>query len=122
MLDAVRAKTRFCGSGVRFLPLMVTTVGASANTRRFKPDYVHEAHTHNAELQALATVQEGYLHGKSLVSRDDPRKIIVISSWQSPEDWEQWHHGDTRKDSCKKLRLALEEPESIEVFDVGHRK
>ena len=91
-------------------------------TRRFKAEYVHEAHVHNAELRALATVQEGYLHGKSLHSREDPRKVIVISSWDTAEDWERWHASDTRKAYYKKLRMALEEPEKIEIFDVGRRQ
>lgn len=88
-------------------------------TRRFKPEYVHEALSHNAQLRALATVQEGYLHGKSLVSREDPQKVVVISAWASVEDWENWHVSEIRKDTYKKLRLALEQPETIEVFDVG---
>ena len=88
-------------------------------TRRFKLDFVHEALAHNAQLRALATVQEGYLHGKSLVSREDPKKVIVISSWQSIEDWENWYNKDIRKDYYKKLRMALEEPETIEIFDIG---
>jgi heme oxygenase (mycobilin-producing) len=91
-------------------------------TRRFKPEYLHEAHTHNAELRALATVQEGYLHGKSLISREDPQKIIVISSWDSAADWERWHASDNRKDYYKKLRMALEESEKIEIFDVGRKQ
>jgi len=90
-------------------------------TRRFKQAYLHEALAHNAQLRALATVQDGYLHGKSLVSREDPQKVIVISAWASVEDWENWHRSDIRKDYYKKLRLALEEPEKIEVFDVGRR-
>ena len=90
-------------------------------TRRFKPDFLHEALSHNAQLRALATVQEGYLHGKSLVSRQDPQRVVVISSWQSIEDWENWYGTDIRRDYYKKLRMALEEPESVEVFDVGGR-
>jgi heme-degrading monooxygenase HmoA len=91
-------------------------------TRRFKAEYVHEAHTHNAELRALATVQDGYLHGKSLISREDPQKIIVISSWDSAADWKRWHASDIRKGYYKKLRMALEEPETIEIFDVGRKQ
>lgn len=90
-------------------------------TRRFKPDHVHEALAHNAKLRALATVQEGYLYGKSLVSREDPQKVIVLSSWENVDDWENWHSSDIRKEYYKKLRLTLEEPEAIEVFEVGRK-
>lgn len=90
-------------------------------TRRFKSEYVHEALAHNAQLRALATVQGGYLHGKSLVSRKEPKKVVVVSSWESVEDWENWYGTDIRKDYYKKLRMALEEPETIELFDVGRK-
>ena len=90
-------------------------------TRRFKPEFLHEALAHNTQLRALATVQEGYLHGKSLVSREDPQRVVVISSWQCIEDWEKWYGTDIRKDYYKKLRMALEKPEKVEVFDVGRR-
>ena len=90
-------------------------------TRHFKPDFVHEAHTHNAQLRALATVQEGYLYGKSLTSREDPSKMVVISSWERAEDWQRWHDSDLRREHYKKLRMALLQPESVEVFDVGKK-
>jgi len=90
-------------------------------TRRFKPDFLHEALSHNAQLRALATVQEGYLHGKSLVSREDPQKVVVVSAWECIEDWNHWYGKDIRKDYYKKLRMTLEEPERIEIFDVGRR-
>ena len=90
-------------------------------TRRFRPEYLHEALSHIAQLRALATVQEGYLSGKSLVSREDPHKVIVISSWASGADWERWHVSDIRRDYYKKLRLTLAEPEVVEVFDVGRK-
>jgi len=66
-------------------------------TRRFKPDFLHEALSHNAQLRALATVQEGYLHGKSLVSREDPQKVVVVSAWECIEDWNHWYGKDIRK-------------------------
>ena len=42
------------------------------------------------ELRANATNQAGYISGETLKSSDRPNTFLVISTWQTAEDWEKW--------------------------------
>ena len=41
-------------------------------------------------LRNLATNQPGYISGETLKRIDSPGKDLVISTWQSLEDWRKW--------------------------------
>jgi heme-degrading monooxygenase HmoA len=85
-------------------------------TRRFKDEFVHEAQYHNAEMRALATVQPGYVSGKTITNLYDPNEMLIISIWESKEEWDDWYKSDERKKYYKKLRLALEKGEEIAFY------
>ena len=42
------------------------------------------------ELRSRAMRQPGYISGETLVNIDNPREYLVLSSWQSVEDWNRW--------------------------------
>jgi heme-degrading monooxygenase HmoA len=42
------------------------------------------------KLRSLAMQQEGYIGGETLKRLDDPGESLVISRWQSIEDWTRW--------------------------------
>ena len=91
-------------------------------TRRFKDEFIHEAHYHNAEIRALATVQPGYISGETITNLDDPNEMIIISTWESKKAWDEWYKKDVRKDFYKKLRLSLETVEKIAFYRPGGTK
>jgi len=51
------------------------------------------------KLRSLATIQPGYISGETLNCIDPPGKneYLVISTWQSVEDWKKWFHSTDRK-------------------------
>ena len=59
-------------------------------TRRFRESRQNLAHKAVMELRSLATLQHGYMSGETLVSADDPNKIVVVSTWVSRKRWEEW--------------------------------
>ena len=87
-------------------------------TRQFKKGEIeiHQANELNLKLRALATVQTGFISGQSMISQDNPHKIIVLSRWASREDWDNWVATPTRKAFMEKLGKVLENPEQIEIF------
>ena len=87
-------------------------------TRQFKEGEIkiRQANELNLKLRALATVQPGFISGQSMISQDNPHRIIVLSRWASREDWENWIATPTRKTFIKKLENVLEYPEQIEVL------
>jgi len=91
-------------------------------TRRFKDEYAHEAHYHNTEIRALATVQPGYISGKTIINVEDSKEMIIISTWHSKEDWDNWYKSSVRQDYYKKLRLSLETGEKISFYRSAGKK
>ena len=49
------------------------------------------------ELRTKAMPSKGYISGETLRALDDPYNYIVITTWQSVEDWEKWRKNRERK-------------------------
>lgn len=90
-------------------------------TRRFKEDKIREAFKLLMELRSLATLQTGYVSGETLISADDPNKLVVVSTWISRNRWEEWQANVKRKDPMKKMQSLLQSPEDVEVFLAGEK-
>ena len=52
-------------------------------------------------LRALATYQPGYISGTTLSNLEHPEECLVVSRWESIEDWNRWRNS--------KQRMAVEE-------------
>ena len=49
------------------------------------------------ELRAHAMKQPGYISGETLKCIDRPGEYLVISTWQSLDDWNKWLASQERK-------------------------
>ena len=49
------------------------------------------------ELRAHAMKQPGYISGETLKCIDRPGEYLVISTWQSLDDWNRWLKSRERK-------------------------
>lgn len=72
-------------------------------------------------LRARAMDQPGYISGETLVGHDDPRKLVVVSTWESLEQWLRWKDDPSRAQAEVGLEGHLLEPASYEVFTPGAR-
>ena len=61
------------------------------------------------QLRALATAQPGYISGETLRNIDNPEECLVISTWQSLEDWEKWADSKQRAEIQDKIDALLGE-------------
>jgi heme-degrading monooxygenase HmoA len=61
----------------------------------------------------------GYISGETLISHDDPQKMLVISTWQSIEAWNSWKNSDARKTSEAMLEMYQEGLTEFEVYTLG---
>ncbi len=86
--------------------------------RRIQDDKTKEARTLLNSLRIAAMNQSGYISGETLFNQYDPKCIMVISIWQSADDWEKWKKSDERKDSEGQFDKLLQEPAEYEVFEV----
>ena len=88
-------------------------------TRHFKEDKLNEAHALLMQLRSLATVQPGYISGQTLISTQEPNKLVVVSTWAGPGAWKQWEVNEKRRGFTKNMEAYLQAPESTEVFLAG---
>ena len=48
------------------------------------------------QMRAAAHAQTGYTSGETLINYDDPQEYLVISTWKSLENWNQWLRNEKR--------------------------
>lgn len=58
-----------------------------------------------AELHALAWRSKGYISGEALVNQENTEERIVISSWQTVENWENFQE----LEECKQLHYKIDQ-------------
>ncbi len=59
------------------------------------------------QLRALATAQPGYISGETLRNVDRPEEYLVISTWQSVDNWKAWASSVERSKIQKKIDALL---------------
>ncbi|MBW2412654.1 MAG: antibiotic biosynthesis monooxygenase [Deltaproteobacteria bacterium] len=72
------------------------------------------------ELRILTTKQAGYISGETMNRADKPGQSLVISTWQSVEDWERWADSPQRKAIQGKIDELLGEKTEYEVYGHAH--
>jgi heme-degrading monooxygenase HmoA len=63
--------------------------------------------------------QKGYITGETLMSYQNPLCLLVISTWQSMENWLAWKENNDRKGNEAKLEQFLEVPTEYDEFIFG---
>jgi len=73
------------------------------------------------KLRSLAQKQPGYISGETLRSLDDPEDYMVISQWETVDDWKKWLQSKERRDLQGKVDSLIGERTFYEIFEpVGH--
>ena len=54
-------------------------------------------------LRVHAMHQEGYISGETLISAEDKNKVLVISTWETLDDWDRWINSDKRLEIDRSL-------------------
>lgn len=69
------------------------------------------------KLRSLATVQPGYITGQTFRCLDSPGEYLVISSWNSIEDWNQWLSSEQRTKIQKQIDDLLGEKTVYRIYE-----
>lgn len=69
------------------------------------------------KLRSLATVQPGYITGKTFRCMDCPGEYLVLSTWNSLEDWNRWLHSEQRTALQKQVDELLGEITEYRVYE-----
>ena len=70
-------------------------------------------------LRNLATNQPGYISGETLKKIDSPGKYLVISTWQSLDDWREWVVSRERIEVQREIDARLDEDTIYEIYQYG---
>ena len=87
--------------------------------RLFIEDEIEDALPLLKELRIKAMDNPGYISGESLVNHYDPRNIMIISTWQTFDDWINWKESDEKESAEAKLEKFLQEPTKYEIYNLG---
>ena len=71
------------------------------------------------QMRASAATQSGYITGETLRSLDNPEEFMVISTWQSSDDWKNWLQSEERNKVQSKIDNLLGGETNYEIFHYG---
>jgi heme-degrading monooxygenase HmoA len=68
------------------------------------------------KLRNLATKQTGYISGETLRHQDDQGDYLVISTWDSLQDWQDWERLPERETIQSVIDATLGTKTTYEIF------
>ena len=68
------------------------------------------------QLRALATYQPGYISGKTLFNVENPADCLVISEWQTLDDWYRWLKSKERAEIQNKIDALTGEQTEYNIY------
>jgi len=71
------------------------------------------------KMRASAATQAGYITGETLRSLDNPEEFLVISTWQSSDDWKNWLKSEERNKVQDQIDDLLGGETNYEIFHYG---
>ena len=71
------------------------------------------------ELRTKAMGQGGYISGETLKGVSDPDEFLVISTWNSLEDWRAWEANPERQEIQERIDGVLDEKTTAKAYLYG---
>ncbi len=87
--------------------------------RKFEKEKAGELAPLIVKLRSMATMQPGYISGETLKCIDpaEDNDYLVISTWQSAEDWRRWLHSKERSAIQKKIDIVSAEKTEYRIYE-----
>ena len=87
--------------------------------RRIPEDRTNDLLPLFRRLRNIATNQSGYISGETLTNLDDPSDYLVISTWQSIDNWREWVVSRDRMEIQNEIDARLTEASVYEIYQYG---
>jgi heme-degrading monooxygenase HmoA len=85
--------------------------------RKWKVDKPEKLMPLLKELHNRAKKQPGYISGETLRSIEDPDDFLVVSKWETAEDWKKWLTSKERRDIQGSVDSLIGEKTFYEVYE-----
>ncbi len=69
------------------------------------------------KLRSMATIQPGYISGRTFRCIDCPGEYLVISTWNTLDDWNTWLHSEHRAALQKQVDDLLGEVTQYRIYE-----
>jgi heme-degrading monooxygenase HmoA len=66
-----------------------------------------------------AMLQPGYIASETMLSLDDPTRVVVVSMWQNKENWQSWKESATRNEIQAEFDDYVVGPVEYEHYSLG---
>ena len=88
--------------------------------RKFVAEKAEKVSPLMVKLRSLATARPGYISSESLRCIDPPdeNEYLIISTWQSDKDWNQWLNSKERMAIQKEIDHLCKEKTEYRVYEV----
>lgn len=70
------------------------------------------------ELRAAAIQYPGYVSAENLLNAEDSSKIVVVSTWQTLEDWREWEKSRVRTTLYQRAKALLVAEPRVEIYRI----
>ena len=68
------------------------------------------------QLRSKAITQSGYISGETLSNVDNPEECLVISRWQTIDDWNRWSKSQHRAEIEDKIEALTGEKSDYTIY------
>ncbi len=68
------------------------------------------------ELRSKAIPSKGYISGETLRSFSDQQNYIVLSTWQSADDWKLWQENPERRRVHGRIEKIMVRPTRAKIY------
>lgn len=85
--------------------------------RKFKTNQPEKLFPLFSELNKIAKVQEGYISTETLQSTENEEDFLVVSKWETAENWKTWFECKERRDIQGRIDSLIGERTFYEIFD-----
>ncbi len=85
--------------------------------RKWKTEQPEELLPLLSEMRSHAQEQAGYISGETLRSLDDPEDFMVISEWETSDDWKKWSQSKERRDIQHRVDSLIGEKTFYEIYE-----
>jgi len=68
------------------------------------------------QLRSNAVSSKGYISGETLRALSDHRNFVVVSTWQTADDWKNWEDDPERKKVEERLEKIMTRPTKTKIY------
>ena len=68
------------------------------------------------QLRSKAVSSKGYISGETLRALSDRHSYIVVSTWQSADDWKNWEKDPEKKKIQARIEKIMVRPTKTKIY------